>query len=88
MSNGNVRNASIWPVITVVVGIIAIGAVAWDVLLHNQNQSLEHRLQKMDARLVDIETRGKNADAAAALSRRKARAAQRNNAHDDKVPGK
>jgi len=48
MSNGNPRNESIWPLITVIVGIIAVGAVTWDVLLHRQNQALESRLQKLE----------------------------------------
>jgi len=75
MSNGNPRNESIWPLITVIVGIIAVGAVTWDVLLHRQNQALESRLQKLENHFNGIEQKEKAAETAAEKARRKARAA-------------
>lgn len=75
MSNGNAQNGSIWPLMVVLVGIVAIGAVAWDVMLQNRNQSLEHRLQKLETRLNEMDLKEKNAEAAAAAARRRARAA-------------
>lgn len=75
MANGNARNESIWPMITVIVGIIAIAAVGWDVMLHNQAQGLEHRLRKAEAQLSAIEIKDKKAEDAAAAARKRARAA-------------
>jgi len=75
MSNGNPRSDSIWPLITILVGIVAVGAVTWDVMLHRQNQALEGRLQKVEGHLSGMEAKEKAAETAAAVARRKARTA-------------
>jgi hypothetical protein len=58
MSDGNPQNGSIWPVVTVIVGIVALGALGWDVMLQG-------RVKKMEERLVQVE-RARAAAAAAA----------------------
>jgi hypothetical protein len=75
MSNGTSQNASIWPVVTVIVAVIALAAVGWDAMLQKHNKSLEDRLKKVELRLAEMDGAAKAADAAAARARRKARAA-------------
>jgi hypothetical protein len=48
MSDGNPQNGSIWPVVTVIVGIVALGALGWDVMLQG-------RVKKMEERIVQVE---------------------------------
>ncbi len=92
MANGNARNESIWPMITVIVGIIAIAAIGWDVMLHNEAQGLERRLRKAEAQLSAMETKEKKAEDAAAAARKKARAAaavaKEGDVHEEKKPDK
>ena len=75
MSNGSSRNESVWPLVTIIIGIVAVAAVAWDVMLQKHNQALENRLQKMETRVDALDGKGKAAEAAAAKERRRARAA-------------
>jgi hypothetical protein len=58
MSNGNSQNGSIWPVVTVIVGMVALAAVGWDVMLQG-------RLKKMEERLTQVESRSRAAAAPA-----------------------
>jgi F0F1-type ATP synthase membrane subunit b/b' len=90
MSNGNVQNKSILPVMTVIVGIIALAAVGWGAVLQMHAKGLEQRVKKVEHRLDEIDTATKNADAAAARARRKARAAEasQDSTPADKTPGK
>ena len=49
MSNGNPNNAStIWPVVTVIVGVLALAAVGWDVALQGRVKKLEERLSQVE----------------------------------------
>ena len=48
MSDGNPQNGSIWPVVTIIVGIVALGALGWDVMLQG-------RVKKMEERIVQVE---------------------------------
>jgi hypothetical protein len=59
MSNGSPQNGSIWPVVTVIVGMVALAAVGWDVMLQG-------RLKKMEERLAQVESRSRAATAAPA----------------------
>lgn len=59
MSDGNPQNGSVWPVITVIVGIIALGALGWDVMLQG-------RVKKMEERMVQVERARAAAGVAAA----------------------
>jgi hypothetical protein len=92
MANGNARNESIWPMITVIVGIIAVAAIGWDVMLHNEAQGLDRRLRKAETQLSAIEIKDKKVEDAAAAARKKARAAaakeKENGTQDDKKPDK
>ena len=75
MANGNARNESIWPLITVIVGIIALAAIGWDVMLHNDAQGLDRRLRKAETQLSAMEAKEKRAEDLAAAARKRARAA-------------
>jgi hypothetical protein len=57
MSNGNPQNGSIWPVATVIVGIVALAALGWDVMLQG-------RVKKMEERVAQVEARARAAAAA------------------------
>jgi hypothetical protein len=59
MSNGSPQNGSIWPVVTVIVGMVALAAVGWNVMLQG-------RLKKMEERLTQVESRSRAAAAAPA----------------------
>ena len=48
MSNGNPQNASIWPVVTVIVGVVALAAVGWDVVLQGRVKKMEERLSQVE----------------------------------------
>jgi hypothetical protein len=56
MSDGNPQNGSVWPVVTVIAGLFALGALGWDVMLQG-------RMKKMEERLVQVE-RARSAAAA------------------------
>jgi hypothetical protein len=74
MAHEKSRNDSIWPLITIIAVVIALGAVGWDVMLHRHNQVLEDRLRKIEARVDGIDGKGKGSEAVAAAARKKARA--------------
>jgi hypothetical protein len=57
MSDGNPQNGSIWPVVTIIVGIVALGALGWDVMLQG-------RVKKMEERVAQVEHNQKAAAAA------------------------
>ena len=88
MANGNARNESIWPLITVIVGIIALAGIGWDVLLNNEAQGLDRRLRKAETQLSAMEAKEKRAEDLAAAARKKARAAaaaaKEGDGHEDK----
>jgi acid phosphatase class B len=90
MSNGNSQGTSIWPVVTVIVAVIALAGVGWDVMLQKHNKSLEDRLKKVELHLAEMDGAAKAAADAAAKARRKARAADSAPATlpKDKTPGK
>jgi hypothetical protein len=48
MSDGNPQNGSIWPVVTVIVGLIALGSLGWDVMLQGRIKKMEERLEKVE----------------------------------------
>ena len=48
MSDGNPQNGSIWPVVTVIVGIVALGALGWDVMLQGRVKKLEERVAQVE----------------------------------------
>jgi hypothetical protein len=57
MSDGNPQNGSIWPVVTIIVAIVALGTLGWDVMLQG-------RVKKMEERVAQIEHNQKAAAAA------------------------
>jgi hypothetical protein len=48
MSDGNPQNGSIWPVVTIIVGIVALGALGWDVMLQGRVKKMEERVAQME----------------------------------------
>ena len=49
MSDGNPQqNGSIWPVVTVIVGLLALGALGWDVMLQGRVKKMEERVAQME----------------------------------------
>ena len=75
MSNGNTGGGSVWPVITIIVGVIALALAGWDAVLSGHNRALERRVEKLEGRLAEIDTKTKATEATTAAARRKARAA-------------
>ena len=81
MSNGNPQNASIWPVVTVIVGVVALAAVGWDVALQGRVKKMEERLSQVEHARAAAPAAAKAAPKPAATgapvssSRRRARAA-------------
>jgi hypothetical protein len=82
MSNGTSRNNSIWMGTTVIAVVIALGAVGWAWALQSRTKSLEKRVESLETGLPKASGKGRNlpaaaadADATAASSHRKGRAA-------------
>ena len=78
MSNGMTNDVrgngggSIWPVVTIVVGVVALALAGWDAALASQNRHLRDRVDKLEKTVTDLENQDKAAAAAAAAARRKA----------------
>jgi hypothetical protein len=80
MSNGNMGgggggNTSVWPVITIIVGVIALALAGWDSVLARQNRELKDRVEKLETWQKGADAKDKAEEAAAERARRKARAA-------------
>jgi F0F1-type ATP synthase membrane subunit b/b' len=88
MSNGTVQNRSILPVMTVIVGIIALAGVGWGAALQMHSKAVDERVKKLERRLDEMDKAAKDAEAAAARARRKARQAEANEHGPDKTPEK
>jgi F0F1-type ATP synthase membrane subunit b/b' len=88
MSNGTVQNRSILPVMSVIVGIIALAAVGWGAALQMHSKVVDERVKKLERRLDEMDKAAKDAEAAAARARRKARQAEANEHGPDKTPEK
>lgn len=86
MSNGTVANRSILPVMTVIVGIIALAAVGWGAVLQLHSKAVDQRIKKVEHRLDEMDNASKAAEAAAAKARRKARQAEAENKPDKPGP--
>ena len=69
------RGSSIWPVLTVVLGITMLGLAGWDVMLGNQNKLLDDRVKALESRAAQQDKQVKDAKAAAFKERQRARAA-------------
>jgi hypothetical protein len=76
MSNGTVQNRSILPVMTVIIGIIALAAVGLGAMLQVHSRAVDDRIKKVERRLDAMDKAAKDAEAAAARARRKARQAE------------
>ena len=87
MSNG-IQNRSLLPVMTVIVGIIALAAVGWGAVLQMHSKAVDDRIKKVERRLDEMDKAAKDAEAAAAKARRKARQAEANDHGPDKAPEK
>lgn len=69
---GNETGGSIWPVVTIVVGVIALALAGWDAALASQNRHLRDRVDKLEKTVTDLENKDKAEAAAAREARRKA----------------
>jgi hypothetical protein len=69
---GNETAGSIWPVVTIVVGVVALALAGWDAALASQNRHLRDRVDKLEKTVTDIENKDKAEAAAAQAARRKA----------------
>jgi F0F1-type ATP synthase membrane subunit b/b' len=83
-----VQNRSVLPVMTAVVGIIALAAVGWGAALQMHSKAVDQRIKQVEHRLDAMDKAAKDAEAAAARARRKARQAEANERGSDKSPAK
>ena len=73
----NPPSNAVWIIATVIVGLIALGAIGWDSMLQKQNKELGKRVKDVELRLAELTAREKAAEARAVAAAAPPAAARR-----------